>query len=228
MFTPAAGKSRTEKVLGNPVLSTGDRAPSSTACWLAGLAFNAGLGWWCRLAGQPAAEAADPASSRSFLGEASPRHLMELVSLIWKRKVVSPQACDEMLAILGRQHFLDQVPRFLDCGLPVAHGGPSEGIAVACKTGMVDGIRADVGLLALRGRAVSYAVMTAGCADTTMHHDHEGLLVNAGVGRILAEHFWPGPGHPPVRPTGRGLPRRVPCSQAQPAEPAGRTGVEPR
>ena len=68
--------------------------------------------------------ALEPGSSRPFLGEASPRHLMELISLIWQRKLVSPQACDEMLAILGRQHFLDQVPRFLDCGLLAEEGTP--------------------------------------------------------------------------------------------------------
>jgi beta-lactamase class A len=144
--------------------------------------------------------ALEPGSSRPLLGEASPRHLMELISLIWQRKLVSPRACEEMLAILGRQHFLDQVPRFLDCGLLTEEGTPAKDIAVACKTGMVDGTRADAGLLLLRGRAVSYAVMSSGCADTTLHADHEGILANAAAGRILAEHFWPGPGHAPVRP----------------------------
>jgi beta-lactamase class A len=169
--------------------------------------------------------ALEPASSRPFLGEASPRHLMELMSLIWQRKLVSPRACDEMLAILGRQHFLDQVPRFLDCGLLADESRTPNGIAVACKTGMVDGIRADAGLLLLRGRAVSYAVMSAGCADTTLHADHEGILANAAAGRILAEHFWPGPGHAPVRTRPSHHSR---SEETQPAEPAEHTGKETR
>jgi beta-lactamase class A len=167
--------------------------------------------------------ALEPGSSRPLLGEASPRHLMELISLIWQRKLVSPRACEEMLAILGRQHFLDQVPRFLDCGLLTEEGTPAKDIAVACKTGMVDGTRADAGLLLLRGRAVSYAVMTAGCADTTLHADHEGLLTNGAAGRILAEHFWPGPGRAPVRP---GPPRNPGSAQTQPTQPADHTGEE--
>ncbi len=167
--------------------------------------------------------ALESASNRPFLGEASPRHLMELVSLIWQRKLVSPRACDDMLAILGRQHFLDQVPRFLDCDLLAQESTPPKGIAVACKTGMVDGTRADAGLLLLRGRAVSYAVMTAGCADTTLHADHEGLLTNGAAGRILAEHFWPGPGRAPVRP---GPPRNPGSAQTQPTQPADHTGEE--
>jgi beta-lactamase class A len=136
---------------------------------------------------------------RPPLGEASPRHLMELVSLIWQRRLVSPRACDDMLAILGRQHFLDQVPRFLRCAGLAERTGPPGDIKVACKTGMVDGTRADAGLLLLRDRAVAYAVMSAGCADTSLHADHDGMLVNAAAGRILAERFWPGPGRPPIR-----------------------------
>jgi beta-lactamase class A len=169
--------------------------------------------------------ALEPASSRPFLGEASPRHLMELMSLIWQRKLVSPRACDEMLAILGRQHFLDQVPRFLDCDLLADESRGPNGIAVACKTGMVDGIRADAGLLLLRGRPVSYAVMSAGCADTTLHADHEGILANAAAGRILAEHFWPGPGHAPVR---NRPPHHHRGEETPPAEPADHTGEESR
>jgi beta-lactamase class A len=163
--------------------------------------------------------------SRPLLGEASPRHLMELVSLMWQRKLVSPRACDGMLAILGRQHFLDQVPRFLDCDLLAQESRPPKGIAVACKTGMVDGTRADAGLLLLRGRAVSYAVMSAGCADTALHADHDGLLANAAAGRILAEHFWPGPGRAPVRP---GPPRKPGSAQTQLTRPAGHPGEETR
>lgn len=169
--------------------------------------------------------ALEPASSRPFLGEASPRHLMELMSLIWQRELVSPRACDEMLAILGRQHFLDQVPRFLDCDLLADESRGPNGIAVACKTGMVDGIRADAGLLLLRGRPVSYAVMSAGCADTTLHADHEGILANAAAGRILAEHFWPGPGHAPVR---NRPPHHHRGEETPPAEPADHTGEESR
>jgi beta-lactamase class A len=169
--------------------------------------------------------ALESAGNRPFLGEASPRHLMELISLIWQRKLVSPRACEEMLAILGRQHFLDQVPRFLDCDLLADENRAPNGIAVACKTGMVDGIRADAGLLLLRDRAVSYAVMSAECADTTLHTDHEGILANAAAGRILAEHFWPGPGRAPVRPRPAHNHRG---EQTQPAEPADHTGEEIR
>jgi beta-lactamase class A len=144
----------------------------------------------------------DTREPRPLLGEASPRHLMELASLIWRRRLVSAQASEAMLAILGRQQFLDQVPRFLDCDVLASQSDPPPGILVACKTGMVGSIRAEAGVLLLRGRAVSYAVMTNGAADTTLHADHEGMLTNAAVGRVVAERFWPGPGPAPLRPQG--------------------------
>jgi divalent metal cation (Fe/Co/Zn/Cd) transporter len=50
MFALAAGKSRTGKALGNPVLRTEGRVTTVDAILavavLAGLALNAGLGWW--------------------------------------------------------------------------------------------------------------------------------------------------------------------------------------
>lgn len=147
------------------------------------------------------APSADPAGGRPPLGEASPRHLMELVSLIWQRKLVSPRASEHMLRILGRQQYLDQVPRLLECQLLATRTEPPAGIAVANKTGMADGARADAGLLLLSGRPVSYAVMSVSL-DTTLHADHDGMLANAAVGVVIAERLWPGPGRPPVRAAG--------------------------
>jgi beta-lactamase class A len=144
------------------------------------------------------APAAEPGGSRPPLGAASPRQLAELVSLIWQRRLVSPRASEHMLAILGRQQYLDQVPRLLDCHLLATQAEPPAGIAVANKTGMADGARADAGLLLLHGRAVSYAVMSASL-DTTLHADHDGMLANAAAGVAIAERFWPGTGRPPVR-----------------------------
>jgi beta-lactamase class A len=141
-----------------------------------------------------------PGVTRPPLGEASPRQLMDLAGMIWQRKLVSPRASERMLGILGRQNHLDQVPRLLDCELLGERTEPPpDSIAVASKTGMVDGTRADAGLLLLRGRVVSYAVMSAGSADTALYPDHEGLLTNAACGVAIARHFWPGPGQPPLR-----------------------------
>ena len=51
------------------------------------------------------------AGPRPPLGEASPRHLMELISLMWRGGLVSPRASGQMLAILGRQNIKEMLNR---------------------------------------------------------------------------------------------------------------------
>jgi beta-lactamase class A len=140
-----------------------------------------------------------PGEDTPLLGEASPRHLMDLIGLLWQRKLVGAEASERMLGILGRQHHLDQAPRLLAYDPMATELGGEQDVAVACKTGMVGGIRADAGLLRLRGRPISYAIMTDGSADTSLHAEHEGMRTVAATGALLAEHFWPGPGPAPVR-----------------------------
>ncbi|HWD05457.1 MAG TPA: serine hydrolase [Amycolatopsis sp.] len=141
----------------------------------------------------------EPGGPTPLLGEASPRHLVDLIGLLWRRELVSASASERMLGILGRQHYLDQAPRLLRHDpLATELGGEPE-VAIACKTGMIAGTRADAGLLRLRGRPVSYAIMTDGSADTTLHVDQEGMHTVAATGAALAAGFWPGPGPAPVR-----------------------------
>jgi beta-lactamase class A len=141
----------------------------------------------------------EPGGPTPLLGEASPRHLVELIGLLWRRELVTASASERMLGILGRQHYLDQAPRLLRHDPLATELGGEQEVAIACKTGMIAGTRADTGLLRLRGRPVSYAIMTDGSADTALHVDQEGMRTVAATGAVLAERFWPGPGPAPVR-----------------------------
>jgi beta-lactamase class A len=76
------------------------------------------------------------------LALASPRDLDALVSGILGGRIVSPEASEEMLGMLARQQYLDQVPRLFDRRTLVDESGSEGRIRVACKTGMIDGVRA--------------------------------------------------------------------------------------
>jgi beta-lactamase class A len=133
------------------------------------------------------------------LALASPRDLVALVSGIHGGRIVSPQASEEMLGMLARQQYLDQLPRLFDRDELVDETGPEGRIRVACKTGMIDGVRADVGVVWLDGRAVSYAVMSESTGDAGRDLDADPQLVNAEAGWIIVEHLWPaGSGAPPA------------------------------
>jgi beta-lactamase class A len=125
------------------------------------------------------------------LALASPRDLDALVSGILGGRIVSPEASEEMLGMLARQQYLDQVPRLFDRRTLVDESGSEGRIRVACKTGMIDGVRADVGVVWLDGRPVSYAVMSESAGDGGPDLDADPQLVNAEAGWILVEHLWP-------------------------------------
>lgn len=132
------------------------------------------------------------------LALAAPRDLAALVSGLQAGRIVSPQASEEMLGMLARQQYLDQVPRLFDREQLVDEGGSEGRIRVACKTGMIDGVRADVGVMWLDGRPVSYAVMSEAAADRGRDLDADPQLVNAEAGWILVRHLWPDAGPPPL------------------------------
>lgn len=133
------------------------------------------------------------------LGQTTARELRDLVGRIWHRSLVSAHADQQMLDILSRQQHLDHVPRLLDYDPVEVDLGRDQPLAVACKTGAIDGTRADVGLLRFTDTAVSYAVMTEQSTDAAMYPDQEGMLTNARVGQLLVQNFWNAQSQPPLR-----------------------------
>ena len=140
--------------------------------------------------------------SNGPLALAAPRDLAALVSGLRAGRIVSPEASEEMLGMLARQQYLDQVPRLFHRGELVDETGAEGRIRVASKTGMIDGVRADVGVVWLDGRPVSYAVMSESAGDGGRDLDATPQLVNAEVGWIIVRELWPddGSGPPALAP----------------------------
>jgi beta-lactamase class A len=72
----------------------------------------------------------------------SPIDLAVLLEAIERRRAASPEACNQMLSILQRQEFNDEIPAGLPRGTRVAH-----------KTGWITGVRHDAALVYPPGRA---------------------------------------------------------------------------
>lgn len=132
-------------------------------------------------------------TTNGSLAEAAPRDLMRLVATLDREELVSPAASREMLAILGRQRYLEQVPRFI-AYRPYAGGfGLPQPVKVFNKTGMLNGLRADTGLVTIDPDVrIAYSVVNDTGADNTYRNEHPGDVVNALIGRILVEYWWPG------------------------------------
>jgi beta-lactamase class A len=132
-------------------------------------------------------------TTNGSLAEAAPCDLMRLVTMLAREELVSPWASREMLAILGRQRYLEQMPRFVAYRPYAGDFALARPIKIHNKTGMINGLRADTGLITIdRDVRIAYSVVNDTIADDTYRHEHPGDIVNALIGRVLVEYWWPG------------------------------------
>jgi len=125
------------------------------------------------------------------LAEATPRGLTTLMEMIVSGRVVSKPACQQMLEILGRQLYLDQVPRYLNTHSFWKELGMSGDYTVAAKTGFFPGTRVDSGVITTPAGKIVYTAMANGSADSSMSFEAEPAVVNGVLGRLLVEYWWP-------------------------------------
>lgn len=136
-------------------------------------------------------------TTNASLAEAAPRDLMRLVAMLAREELVSPAASREMLAILGRQRYLEQAPRFVAYRPYAGDFARAQPIQVFNKTGMIGGLRADTGLITLSPEVqIAYSVVNDTGDDDTYRQEHPGDIVNALIGRVLVEYWWPGEWNP--------------------------------
>jgi hypothetical protein len=132
-------------------------------------------------------------TTNGSLAEAAPRDLMRLVAMLAREELVSPAASREMLAILGRQRYLEQAPRFVAYRPYADDFARAQPIRLFNKTGMINGLRADTGLITIDPDVrIAYSVVNDTGTDDTYRNEHPGDIVNALIGRVLVEYWWPG------------------------------------
>jgi beta-lactamase class A len=132
-------------------------------------------------------------TTNGSLAEAAPRDLMRLVAMLALEELVSPAASREMLAMLGRQRHLEQAPRFVAYRPYAGDFARSQPIKVFNKTGFMNSLRADTGLITIDPDVrIAYSVVNDTGADDTYRQEHPSDIVNGLIGRVLVEYWWPG------------------------------------
>lgn len=134
--------------------------------------------------------------SAGFLGhganppsQATPRAMTDLLTRVAQREIITPEACDAMLTTLERQLYDDGLPRSLPVmAYPERAGLAASPVRVAHKTGSLDGVRHDAGLLlcqlASGPRTISISVFTKDLHDGDLWTpDNIGLVAIARVAR---------------------------------------------
>jgi beta-lactamase class A len=117
---------------------------------------------------------------KGSIGVSTPREQTRLLTLLVRDDILTPELCGYLRGVLGRQHLLDQLPRWLGWNTYAQYHGRSWPLWVGSKSGELDGIRADVGVVrAEDAGTVVLAVFTDGGRDMRETVDVEGTLAVA-------------------------------------------------
>jgi beta-lactamase class A len=110
------------------------------------------------------------------LGRSSPRDMVRLLEMLERGEIVSKEASAEMIAILKRQQYKDGIGR-----------GTPDTIQVASKSGSLDRLRADVGIVYTRRGRIAMAITTDDMPYTGYHQENPGLAMIWKLSQILQE-----------------------------------------
>jgi beta-lactamase class A len=124
---------------------------------------------------------------RGGIGTSTPREQTQLLAALARRELLTPDLADYLVGVLRRQHYQDQIPRWLPWNPYGQYHGGDQPLTVANKTGELDGVRADAALLRhSRSGTVALAVFTDGGTDLRESVDVEGSLAVAECGAAIA------------------------------------------
>jgi beta-lactamase class A len=115
----------------------------------------------------------DPANKRFGLGVSTPREMVALIEKMDRGELVSPEASKEMIKILKRQQDRNGIPRRMG-DLPVAN-----------KTGSLDRLRSDVGIVYSKHGRIAIAITCDDLPQTDWSSDNPALLLIAKLSEIL-------------------------------------------
>jgi beta-lactamase class A len=115
-------------------------------------------------------------NQRFGIGSSTPREMVRLLEMIEMGKAVSPEAGKEMIAILKRQQYQDGIARYL-----------GSDVKVASKSGALDALRSDVGIVyAPKGR-IAMAITVDGMPKPDWTPDNAGHITIAKLAQALVE-----------------------------------------
>jgi beta-lactamase class A len=112
------------------------------------------------------------------LGSTTAKETVTLLERLHQGKLVSPEACKEMVTHLKKCQDKDTFRRLLPAGVEVAH-----------KTGAVTGVRTDAGILYFKGGPVAVCVLTADNEDKGWRPENAGNVLCARVARAVYDHY---------------------------------------
>ena len=109
------------------------------------------------------------------IGMSTPQEMVALLEKLERGEIVSPEASKEMISILKRQQFHDGAGRNL------------KNVTIANKTGALDALRSDVGILYTPRGRIAYALTTDYIPEIDWSPDNPGLLLLSRLSELLID-----------------------------------------
>jgi beta-lactamase class A len=119
---------------------------------------------------------AEPFYKLFGIGVSSPKDMVKLLEMLEKGEVVSKEASAEMLAILKRQQYKEAIGRNLPDTIPSAS-----------KSGSLDRLRSDVGIIYTRRGRIAMAITVDDMSEVQYVSDNSGLLLIWQLSQILQD-----------------------------------------
>jgi beta-lactamase class A len=117
-------------------------------------------------------------SQRYGLGSTTPGEMVRLCEALYRKQILTPEACEAMLGHLRACEDKDKFPRFLPPGTKVAF-----------KTGSLDATRTAAGIMECPDGPVAVCVMTTENEDKRWVADNAGNRLCADIARAVYDHF---------------------------------------
>jgi beta-lactamase class A len=124
---------------------------------------------------KPSAAGKLPENQKYGLGVSTPRDMVAILEKLERGEIVSAAASREMIAILKRCRDDSGIRRRF-AGTPVAN-----------KTGALDALRSDVGIVYGQGGRIAMAITVEGIPQVDYTPDNPGCLLIADLARILVD-----------------------------------------
>ena len=116
-----------------------------------------------------------PENQKYGLGMSTPRDMVTILEKLAKGEIVSPQASEEMLAIMKRNQDSTGIRRRLGS------------LTVANKTGSLDALRSDVGIVWSKGGRVAMAITVDGMPKQDWSPENPGSVVISDLAKVLVD-----------------------------------------
>jgi beta-lactamase class A len=118
-------------------------------------------------------EGAKPENKRWGIGRSTPAEMLELVSKMYVGSIVDKAASQEMIAILKRQRDHNGLGRDL------------KDVTVANKSGALDHLRSDVGIVYSKRGPIAMAITVEGIPEINWTPDNPGDLLISALSEVL-------------------------------------------